>query len=53
MRGWRRAACVDQDPFWSRVAQRRKRAHIVHEISRLSAAVDALKRRKSEMWIFS
>jgi len=48
MRGWRRAACVDQDPFWSR-----KQAHIVHEISRLSAAVDALKRRKSEMWIFS
>jgi len=53
MRGWRRTAGVDQDPSWSRGAQRRKQAHIVHGISRLSAAVDALKRRKSEMWIFS
>jgi len=44
---------MDQHLFLSRGAQRREQAHIVHEISRLSAALDALKRRKSEMWIFS
>jgi hypothetical protein len=48
MRDHRCAASVYQHRFL-RAALRRRRAHIPHEISRPSAALDALKCRKSEI----